>query len=415
MTSVRSPLDEARGAPEPVEGSGVRPSTMLGATLSLSKGRGFAGSRARGLLTVGFIGAIALTASCRRDPPAEPAPSAPAAVQVGAENVVVVTLQDISTGPLISGTLMPERDATVRAEVSGSILQVTAAEGQQVRRGQLLARIEDQALGDAYKSAQSAVRSAEQALGVAEREAARTESLVKGGALAERDLDTARNAVTAAQAQVEDARSRLASAAKQQANLIIRSPMDGVVAARQANAGDVVSQGTELYRIIDPRSMQLEATVPSEFLSAIKIGLPVQFQVRGYPGQTFAGRIERISPAADPVTRQVPIFVTIPNTAGRLVAGLFAEGRVAQQSRRALVVPVSAVNTSDPRAPWVLRATSGKAERVPVTLGLRDDQTERVEITGGVKEGDRLLTGAAQAITPDTPLQLPASSGNPQS
>jgi len=415
MTSVRSPLDEARGAPEPVEGSGVRPSTMLGATLSLSKGRGFAGSRARGLLTVGFIGAIALTASCRRDPPAEPAPSAPAAVQVGAENVVVVTLQDISTGPLISGTLMPERDATVRAEVSGSILQVTAAEGQQVRRGQLLARIEDQALGDAYKSAQSAVRSAEQALGVAEREAARTESLVKGGALAERDLDTARNAVTAAQAQVEDARSRLASAAKQQANLIIRSPMDGVVAARQANAGDVVSQGTELYRIIDPRSMQLEATVPSEFLSAIKIGLPVQFQVRGYPGQTFAGRIERISPAADPVTRQVPIFVTIPNTAGRLVAGLFAEGRVAQQSRRALVVPVSAVNTSDPRAPWVLRATSGKAERVPVTLGLRDDQTERVEITGGVKEGDRLLTGAAQAITPDTPLQLPPAPGNPQS
>ena len=100
----------------------------------------------------------------------------------------------------------------MRAEVSGSILQVTAAEGQNVRRGALLARIEDQALGDAYKSAQSAVKSAEQALGVAEREAARTESLVKGGALAERELDVARNAVTAAQAQLEDARSRLAAA-----------------------------------------------------------------------------------------------------------------------------------------------------------------------------------------------------------
>jgi membrane fusion protein (multidrug efflux system) len=383
-------------------------STRLRATLSLSKGRRFAHSRLRGLITAGVLAAIAAAPSCRREQPAEQAPPAPAAVQVGPENVVVVTLQEISTGPLISGTLMPEKDATVRSEVSGSILQVTAAEGQQVRRGQVLARIEDQALGDAHKSAQSAVRSAEQALGVAEREAARTESLVKGGALAERDLDTARNAVTAAQAQLEDARSRLASVAKQLANLIIRSPMDGVVAARQANAGDVVSPGTELYRIIDPRSMQLEATVPSEFLSAIKIGLPVQFQVRGYPGQTFEGRIERISPAADPVTRQVPIFVTIPNTAGRLVAGLFAEGRVAQQSRRALVVPLSAVTMSDPKAPWVLRATSGKAERVPVTLGLRDDQTERVEITGGVKDGDRLLTGAAQAITPGTPLQLPA-------
>ena len=361
-----------------------------------------------------LIAAVASAAACRKEAPAEQATAAPVAVQVGSENVTVVTTQEISTGPLISGTLMADKDAMVRAEVSGSILQVTAAEGQQVRRGALLARVEDQALGDAYKSAQSAVRSAEQALGVAEREAARTESLVKGGALAERELDTARNAVTAAQAQLEDARSRLASAAKQLGNLTIRSPLDGVVASRPVNAGDVVSPGTELYRIIDPRSMRLEASVPSESLSLVKVGLPVQFQVRGYPGQSFEGRIERISPTADPVTRQVSIFVTIPNTAGRLVAGLFAEGRVAQQSRRALVVPLTAVNTSDPKAAWVLRANSGKAEKVQVTLGLRDDQTERVEIASGVAEGDRLMVGPAQAITPGTPLQLPQPSGTPQ-
>jgi RND family efflux transporter MFP subunit len=377
-----------------------------------------AGHRRRGLRRATLAALIAVVASasaCRKQAPGEQPPAAPAAVQVGAENVTVVTRQDISTGPLISGTLMADKDATVRAEVSGSILQVTAAEGEQVRRGALLARIEDQALGDAYKSVQSAVRSAQQALGVAEREAVRTETLVKGGALAERELDTARNAVTAAQAQLEDARSRLASVAKQLSNLTIRSPLEGVVAARPVNAGDVVSPGTELYRIIDPRSMRLQASVPSESLSAIKVGLPVQFQVRGYPGQTFEGRIERISPTADPVTRQVSIFVTIPNTAGRLVAGLFAEGRVAQESRRALVVPLSAVNISDPKAAWVLRANSGKAEKVPVTLGLRDDQTERVEVTGGVNEGDRLLVGPAQAITPGTPLQLPPASGAPQS
>jgi RND family efflux transporter MFP subunit len=355
---------------------------------------------------------LAAAAACKKDPPPPDAPAAPAAVQVGPENVVAVTMQDISTGPLISGTLAAEKDARVRAEVSGSILQVTAAEGQNVRRGALLARIEDQALGDAYKSAQSAVKSAEQALGAAEREAARTESLVKGGALAERELDVARNAVTAAQAQLEDARSRVAAAGKQLANLTIRSPLDGVVAKRLANAGDVVAPGTELYHVIDPRSMQLEAAVPSEALSVIKAGLPVQFEVRGYPGQPFTGRIERISPAADPVTRQVSIFVTIPNVGGRLVAGLFAEGRVSQQARRALVVPLTAVNTSDPNAPWVLRAAGGKAERVTVAVGLRDDQTERIEISSGVKEGDRLLVGPAQAITPGTPLELQGA-GNP--
>ena len=373
----------------------------------------FRGRRWRTCIAPG-ISLVLIAASgsaCRRE--AEQAPAAPVTVQVGRENVATVSMQDISTGPLISGTLMPEREAMVRSQASGSVLQVTAAEGQQVRRGALLARIEDQALSDALRSAQSGVRSAEQALGVAEREAARTDSLVKGGALAERELDTARNAVSAAQAQLEDARSRLASAAKQVENLTIRSPIDGVVAARPVNAGDVVSPGAELYRIIDPRSMRLEASVPSEWLSAIRVDLPVRFEVRGYPGQSFDGHIERISPAADPVTRQVSIFVSIPNTAGRLVAGLFAEGRVAQQSRRALVVPMSAVNADDPKSAWVLRVSGGKAERVPVTLGLRDEQTERVEITSGVREGDRLLVGPAQAITPGTPLKLAEGSGNP--
>jgi RND family efflux transporter MFP subunit len=344
-------------------------------------------------------------AACKREPPAEAQPQAPAAVQVGQENIATVSFQEISTGPLISGTLAAERDAMVRAQVSGSILQVAAAEGQPVRRGALLARIEDQALSDAHLSAQSAVRSAEQVLVVAEREAARTENLVRGGALAERELDTARNAVSAAQAQLADARSRVASAGKQLENLTVRAPIDGIVAERPANTGDVVSPGTELFRIIDPRSMRLEAAVPTEALSMIKVGLPVQFEVRGYPGQTFEGRIERISPAADPVTRQVSIFVTIPNTAGRLVAGLFAQGRISQQSRRALVVPITAVNT-DTKQPWVLRASNGQAERVAVTLGLRDEQTERVELTSGVKEGDRLLVGPALAITPGTPLKL---------
>ena len=372
-------------------------------------------SRTRRRLTAALplIAMIVGAAACNRDEPAEPA-ATPAAVRVGKENVATVATDTISIGPLISGTLMADREATVRAESNGSLLEVTVREGQPVRRGQLLARIEDQALGDAVASAQSAVRSAEQALKLAQREAERSETLVRGGAIAERELDTARNAVTAAQAQVEDARSRLASARKQLDNLTVRSPLDGVVAQRPANAGDVVSPGTELYKIIDPRSMRLEAAVPSDALSAIKVGLPVQFEVRGYPGQAFAGRIERISPAADPVTRQVSIFVSIPNTAGRLVAGLFAEGRVAQETRQTLVVPLAAVNTDDPKAAWVLRIKDGKAERVQVTLGVRDDQTERVEIAAGVSAGDRLLVGPAQAITPGTPLQIADAPAPPQ-
>jgi RND family efflux transporter MFP subunit len=332
------------------------------------------------------------------------APAAPVAVEVGKENLLTVKREQISTGPLISGTLAPEREATVRAEVGGSVLAVSTEEGKPVRQGQIIAKIEDQTLRDAYASAQSAVSSAENALAVATREQTRTQNLVKAGALPERDVETTHNQVTMAQAQLASAQSQLASARKSLDNASIKAPMTGIVSKRPVNGGDVVSSGTELFRIIDPSSMKLQAAVPSEALADIRIGLAVQFRVRGYD-QTFEGHIERISPTADPVTRQVSIFVTIPNKSGRLVAGLFAEGRVTRAASEGLVVPTTAVNFNA-TPPWVLRVKDGKADRVNVTIGLRDDQTERVEIRSGVQDGDQLLVGAAQGMTPGTPVRV---------
>ena len=341
-------------------------------------------------------------------PEAEKAPvdDLPAAVRVGAENVVSVTRDAIVIGPAVSGEIRAERDATVRAEIGGSMTQVSVEEGQAVRRGDLLGRIETRTLDDARQSATSSLRSAENQLAVARREVERTETLVKAGALAARDLDVARNTVTSAEAQLADAKSRLASAERQLGDTVLRSPIDGVISSRAVNAGDVVSVGTELFTIIDPSSMRLEASVPSDDLSRLKVGARVEFSVRGYD-QQFEGRIQRIAPQADPTTRQVPIYVSIPNVGGRLVAGLFAEGRVVSERADGLVVPANAVNTSG-ATPWVMRVRDGRTERVEVTLGLRDPRTERVQVASGVNEGDTLLRGAAQGMTPGTPVTVSA-------
>lgn len=360
---------------------------------------------ARAGAVAAMIAGAAAAAGCgEAERPAE-ADGGPPSVEIGRENVVTVATEEISVGPLVSGELRAAREATVRAEIGGSVLQVGPEEGQAVRRGALLARIETRTLEESYQSSQSRLNSAEQALQVAERELARTERLVKGGALAERELESARNAVAAARAQRADALAGVASAKRLLADATVRSPMPGIVARRHVGAGDVVTPGRELYTIIDPSSMRLEASVPSEQLSAVQVGATVTFQVRGYPGQTFEGKIERISPTADPVTRQVPIFVTIPNTGGQLLAGLFAEGRVLQESRRALVVPARAVSGPEGGA-WALRVRQGQAERVDVTLGLRDPETERVEILAGLEEGDLVLVGAAQGMTPGTPVTI---------
>jgi membrane fusion protein, multidrug efflux system len=347
------------------------------------------------------VASVLLTA-CTTEAERGPEADAPAPVRIGAENVVTASRDTIVVGPIVSGELRAEQEATVRAEIGGSMTQVSAQEGQAVRRGALLGRIETRTLDDARQSATSSVRSAENQLSVARREMERTETLVKAGALAARDLDVARNNVAAAEAQLADARSRLASAERQLGDTVLRAPINGIVSRRAVNAGDVVSVGTELFTIIDPSSMRLEASVPSDDLSRLRVGATVEFSVRGYE-QRFHGRIERIAPQADPSTRQVPIFVSIPNVGGRLVAGLFAEGRVVSESAEGLVVPSNAVNTTD-SAPWVLRVNDGRTERVTVTLGLRDPRTERVQIAAGLNDGDTLLRGAAQGITPGTPV-----------
>jgi len=373
-------------------------------------------------LTTGFraafgpplLGAALLAAACGGNG-AQPVPAGggPAAgVSIGRESVVTVSAAEIRTGPLLSGELRAAREATVRAKMPGSVLEVRAEEGQTVQRGAVIARIEARPLQDALLSSQSAVRSAEQSLAVAEREAERTASLVKGGALAERDLELSRTAVTGAQAQLADARARLASVRQQLDDAVVTAPIGGVVSGRPVNAGDVVSPGTLMATIIDPSSMLLEASVPSEALAALKLGTPVEFEVRGYPGQTFDGHIERIAPSADPVTRQVTIFVDVPNTRGQLVAGLFAEGRVTSERRQAIVVPATAVDTGG-QNPWVLRLRDGKAERVTVQLGVRDDRSERIEIRSGVAAGDVLLIGAARAVTPGTPVTVTGAASAP--
>ena len=150
------------------------------------------------------------------------ATTAPALIEIGRENVVEVTSQAITVGPLVSGELKAEREATVRAEVGGAILQVLPREGEAVKVGTLLARIDGKTIQDAYASAQSGLRSAEQTSEWAQKEATRIEALVKGGALAERDAELARNQATQAKAAADDARSRVTSVRKSLDDLTVR-------------------------------------------------------------------------------------------------------------------------------------------------------------------------------------------------
>ena len=328
---------------------------------------------------------------------------------VGKENIAIVTSGTLDSGPTLSGSISPEREASVRAQVGGSVLQTLVDAGQAVRAGQTLARIEGGGLQDVFLSARAGVTSASNSADIARRELERAQKLLAAGAIAERDMEQARRNAIAANAALADARARLSTAQKQVGNTVVTAPISGVVSERAVSAGDVVQPGGAMFTVVDPSSMRLEGSVPAEQLNQVRLGAPVTFSVNGYPGRTFSGRVTRINPTADPATRQVRILISIPNTEGRLVGGLFATGRVATESRTGMVAPVTAVDART-STPSVFRIKGGKVERVSVQLGLRDESSERVEIRSGVALGDTLLLGAAQGITPGTIVRVSSPS-----
>ncbi len=355
------------------------------------------------------LAAVAIAAGACKKGDASAEPAKVETMLVGPENVTVVRSQQIRTGPALSGSLAPERSATIRAEMSAAVVQTFAEAGQRVRAGQALAQLDASVLRDQLLSARAAVTTASGAYEIAHRDVQRNETLERAGAIAPRDLEQARNAQLAASGQLATARAQLANVNKQLDKASVQAPFAGVVAQRQANAGDVVSPGTALFTVVDPGSMQLEASVPAEALAQVRVGMPVQFSVNGYPNRSFAGRVTRVNPTADPSTRQVKIVASIPNAGNTLVGGLFAEGRVSSESRMAPVVVAGAVDERGLR-PSVMRVRGGKVEKVEVGLGVRDAADETVEITTGVAPGDTLLLGAARGISPGTPVKVSAPS-----
>jgi membrane fusion protein, multidrug efflux system len=351
-----------------------------------------------------IIGLAFSIVSCKGNSVETGTATADPVVVIGRENIAVAHLAELRSGPAVSGTLEPNVDAKLRAEISGPVERTFADEGQRVRRGALLARINDSSVRDAYLSAKSAVRTAEAALKNAQRNAERATRLAKAGALPERDLETAVWNATNAEGALADAQSRLATAEKQLGHTQVRATIDGVVSERQIAAGDVVQVGSPMFTIVDLRSLRLAATVPVEELGRLRQGSRVDFGVSGFDRQ-FTGKIDRINPAVDPTTRQVRIYASVPNTEQKLVAGLFAEGRVSTDARRAVAVPLSAVDRRGTE-PVIHRVQGGKVNVVPVQLGVTDEAAELIEVAAGLVQGDTVLLGSAQGITQGAPVRV---------
>jgi membrane fusion protein, multidrug efflux system len=343
---------------------------------------------------------VVVSAACGPRGETKPVAQADQAVTLAPENVAVVEARTLASGPGVSGTLRARREAALRAQVGGAVLEVLAEAGERVKPGQLLARIDDAALQQQLAAARSGRTAARNALQMAESNAKRARTLAEAGAMAEQQAEQSEVALEAARAQVAEAEARANLAEERAGDARVRAPFAGVVALRQVSVGDVVAPGAALFTVIDPGPLQFEASIPAQRLGEVKRGARVDFAVTGFEDERFQGEIERVAPAVDPATGQVRVYVDVRNEDGRLISGLYAEGRVASREATGPAVPADAVDASGEQ-PMVLRVTGGRVEKVPVRLGLHDEVLGALAIVSGVAPGDVLVLGSARATLPE--------------
>jgi RND family efflux transporter MFP subunit len=271
-----------------------------------------------------------------------------------------------------------------------------------------VARFRDDVLRAAAASATADVATARMAVAVAVAESSRAEALFREGAIARRDHENALLATESARARFALAEAQAASAADRLATATVRAPVGGVVSVRHVQTGDRADFNAPVVSIVDNGVLQLEASVEAQWLRELRVGRPVRLTVSQLPGDTIMGRIARINPTADPATRQVRIYVDVPNGHGRLVGGLFVSGfAVIAEARDAVAVPQAAVRTEGvDQATVIYVVAGGRVARRPVTVGLRDPVRGFVQITHGIAAGDTVVVGPVDALGEGTRIEI---------
>lgn len=304
---------------------------------------------------------------------------------LGPTDVARVQRSDLIAGVPVSGSLQPSVTIRITSPIPEVVDAVSVKEGQAVRRGQVLAQFRTTALAPALLSAD-----AQRAKAAADL--TRMQSLFNEGAIARTDLEAAEVTLRAAEANAAQAQKRLDEAT-------VRAPANGVISERHVQAGDRVKDGDALFQLVNIATLDFEATVPSEFAAGVRPGQAVVLAVSGLAARTISGRVARVNATVDPATRQLKLYVSVPNRNGGLVGGLFASGRVVQrQAEGVLVVPRAAVRAGANGTSYVLVVDSGAVALRDVTIGIVDDQTDLVEVTAGVQEGETVIVGGAPGL-----------------
>lgn len=379
----------------------------------------------RSIWSYALCAALAATPGCKRPDAAgqaaQKAPPKPLRVEVQP------AIKKTFSGRLpITGELKPIQEVTLKSKVGGTVVLLKFDEGDLIKKGQLIAKIDagNQQAQLRSNAAAVAVAEAQEArakadLERAKRDLERIEKLVAQGASDQKTLDDARSAVKLATvavqsggAQIDQARAVRDLARNAVGETKYIAPISGVISKRGISLHEYVDtmKNRDIVTIVDNSAMELVAQLAADLASGLTKGAKVEFQVNAPAPTTIHGEVTAVSPTVDPRTRTIRLRVKIPNESGILKGGMYATGHViAGSERNGVGVPAVAVREEaltppadldgdgeEDRQSVVWRVRNETAEKVPVRTGVTDGDT--VEVLSGIEAGDQIVVSSPSGL-----------------
>lgn len=321
---------------------------------------------------------------------------------------MMVEVTEVATGPIIEiseavGSTRAFESVVLTAKVSGTVEKITFEEGQNVKAGDELIRLDVAERRADLEATRAAIATAKAQRDETNQKLQRAQQLRQTGAGTEAQVADLTLQARTIETAIRAAEARERAAAARLEDLIIRAPFDGRVGWRQVSLGALVDSKVAVTTLDDVSRMRLDFSIPETLVNRVKVDSPVQSTSLAIPGRTFEGKVALIDTRIDPVTRSAKLTAIIPNVDGLLKPGMFMNVSLQVAARdNALLAPEEAIVAEGPRQiAFVVK--DGKIERRVVTIGQR--QQGKVEIVRGLAVGETIVVRGVQRIRQGQPVQ----------
>ena len=337
-------------------------------------------------------------------------------VELAGTDVIKLKTLALVQGLPISGSLKAVNSAVIKARVAGELQGLAVREGDFVKAGQVIARIDASENQSRVRQTREQAASAKAQVDVAQRQYDNNKALVEQGFISKTSLDTSLANLNAAQATYKAALATTEVAAKSVDDTVLRSPISGQVSQRMAQPGERVGVDTKIIEVLDLSRVELEASLSAADSIAVRVGQTAELTIEGTP-QPVMARVVRINPSAQAGSRSVLAYLSVDNQSGAqlLRQGLFAQGALATTSTSLLAVPLGSIRTDKP-APYLQVIENGQVLHRAVVLGVRgttagDAGSEAVVAVTGLLEGATVIRGNIGVVREGTQVRFTLMAG----